>query len=169
MPLWPSFVPLVQEIVAWCVGGQLQQRNLLVGEPLDVSVTAATAERALIVQTPDGRDPARSPCRPGDYHRLELCRHLTERLLHRAVWPSGGSRGDVRRQPRYPGERLDADRSRRLQDEVWPGIPFVYQTSWQQTLALSRPPARAAHSACSTRLGLLFVEPFWAGGGTKDC
>jgi len=40
MPLWPSFVPLVQEIVAWCAGGQLQQRNIMVGEPLDAAITA---------------------------------------------------------------------------------------------------------------------------------
>ena len=40
MPLWPSFVPLVQEIVAWCAGGQLQQQNIMVGEPLDAAITA---------------------------------------------------------------------------------------------------------------------------------
>ena len=34
MPLWPSYVPLVQEILAWCVGGKLQRRNLEVGQPL---------------------------------------------------------------------------------------------------------------------------------------
>jgi hypothetical protein len=33
MPLYPSFLPLVQEIVAWCAGNQLQLQNILVGEP----------------------------------------------------------------------------------------------------------------------------------------
>ena len=28
MPVWPSYVPLVQEMLAWCVSGQSQQRNV---------------------------------------------------------------------------------------------------------------------------------------------
>ena len=55
MPLWPSFVPLVQEIVAWCAGGDWQQPNLLAGEPLDVLTVGSVAEAPLSVQTPDGR------------------------------------------------------------------------------------------------------------------
>ena len=55
MPLWPSFVPLVQEIVAWCAAGQLQQRNVMVGEPMEASWTLAAAETPPRVQSPDGR------------------------------------------------------------------------------------------------------------------
>ncbi len=34
MPLWPSFLPLVQEILAFCLGGNDKQRNLEVGDPI---------------------------------------------------------------------------------------------------------------------------------------
>ena len=34
MPLWPSFVPLVHEILAYAVGGQIAERNRLVGDML---------------------------------------------------------------------------------------------------------------------------------------
>ena len=34
MPLWPSFLPLVQEILAFCLGGNAKARNLEVGDPI---------------------------------------------------------------------------------------------------------------------------------------
>ena len=70
LPLWPSFVPLVQEIVAWCARGQLQQRNLMVGEPLDASIAASAAEAPLSVQTPDGRSRPVQLRTAGDYSAL---------------------------------------------------------------------------------------------------
>ncbi len=34
MPLWPSFLPLVQEILAFCLSGNVKQHNLEVGDPI---------------------------------------------------------------------------------------------------------------------------------------
>ena len=70
MPLWPSFVPLVQEIVAWCAAGQLQQRNVMVGEPLEASWTLAAAETPPRVQSPDGRTHTVKLRAAGDYSSL---------------------------------------------------------------------------------------------------
>ena len=39
LPLWPSFVPLMQEMLSYCMAGEAKQRNLTVGEP--IAVTAA--------------------------------------------------------------------------------------------------------------------------------
>ena len=64
MPLWPSFVPLVQEIVAWCAGGQLQQRNLLVGEPLDASSPRRPPRRRSACRRPTAAAIRASSARP---------------------------------------------------------------------------------------------------------
>ena len=110
LPLWPSFVPLVQEIVAWCARGQLQQRNLMVGEPLDASIA-----------TQSGIYVARRGPPPGREETFAVNVDTAESDL----------------------AQIDPEE---LQDEVWPGVPFVHQTSWQD---LARP-APAARSAAGT-------------------
>ncbi len=55
LPLWPSFVPLVQEMLAFCAGGELRQRNVAVGEPIVASVPSAVADLSASVHCPDGR------------------------------------------------------------------------------------------------------------------
>ena len=86
MPLWPSFVPLVQEIVAWCAAGQLEQRNIMVGEPIEALWPLPAAEAPPSVQSPDGRS------HPASFagRRLlvvELCRHRAERHLRGQFGP----------------------------------------------------------------------------------
>jgi von Willebrand factor type A domain/Aerotolerance regulator N-terminal len=51
---WPSFPPLVQEMLALAVRGQSQHRNLLVGEPLEGNLRGAAAQGVLSVIAPDG-------------------------------------------------------------------------------------------------------------------
>jgi len=51
---WPSFPPLVQELLAFAVRGRFDTRNVLVGEPLEGSLLGATPSAPLTVQTPIG-------------------------------------------------------------------------------------------------------------------
>jgi len=51
---WPSFPPLVQEMLSLAVGGPGDERNLLVGEPIEGSVTGAGGNLPLSVEGPDG-------------------------------------------------------------------------------------------------------------------
>lgn len=51
---WPSFPPLVQELLAAAVRGQRQQRNGLVGEALEGTVRGVAPTRVLSIATPDG-------------------------------------------------------------------------------------------------------------------
>jgi len=51
---WPSFPPLVQEMLAFAVRGRFDTRNVLVGEPLEGSLLGATPTAPLTVQTPSG-------------------------------------------------------------------------------------------------------------------
>ncbi len=51
---WPSFPPLVQEILAFAVRGRFAARNVLVGDSLEGSLLGATPTEPLTVQTPQG-------------------------------------------------------------------------------------------------------------------
>ena len=55
MPLLPSYVPIVQELLAFAIGGQLREQNLLVGHALGGSVPATEADSQLVLETPQGR------------------------------------------------------------------------------------------------------------------
>ncbi len=55
MPIWPSFVPIVQELLTWCVAGQLQQRNLEVGQTLVVTAVTAAPEVPVSIHGPSGQ------------------------------------------------------------------------------------------------------------------
>lgn len=54
MPAWPSFVPLVQEILALAVRGQMTHRNVEVGQPIGESLDAQAARAAIHVINPLG-------------------------------------------------------------------------------------------------------------------
>lgn len=54
MPAWPSFVPLVQELVSLAVRGQLSERNVDVGQPLTESLSAMSLRPPIAITTPAG-------------------------------------------------------------------------------------------------------------------
>jgi hypothetical protein len=51
---WPSFPPLIQEILTHAVRGRTESRNRLVGEPLEGSVREASGNLNVLVERPDG-------------------------------------------------------------------------------------------------------------------
>jgi hypothetical protein len=165
LPLWPSFVPLVQEIVAWCAGGQLQGRNLLVGEPLEASIAASEGAGALSVETPDGHRHTAQLRAAGDRSTLSYADTALSGIYIVRFGPSMkhsqtfAVNVDTAESDLTP---IDADE---LRDGVWPGIPFVHQTTWQDLGAgapgspisgRSRLPVDLLYAV----LGLLFVETF---------
>jgi hypothetical protein len=131
MPLWPSFVPLVQEIVAWCAAGQLEQRNLLAGETFDALTSSSLGMSAVSVQSPDGRK------RPAQLHPAGDRFALT----YADTWQSGiyvahfGSPANRSQAFAVNVDTAESDLAQidpdDLRNETWPDIPFIYQTSWQ--------------------------------------
>jgi hypothetical protein len=51
-PLWPSFLPVMQEMLRVAVSGRGQQRTTLVGQPIGGSLTGALPQLAVAVTTP---------------------------------------------------------------------------------------------------------------------
>lgn len=54
LPVWPSFVPLVQEMAAFCVAGQLQRRNIRVSQPVVALSDSAPTDEPAVVRLPGG-------------------------------------------------------------------------------------------------------------------
>jgi hypothetical protein len=54
-PAWPSFLPIVREILAFAVGGRHEQWQALVGEPLMATLTSDAAGNDLELTRPDAR------------------------------------------------------------------------------------------------------------------
>ncbi len=165
MPLWPSFVPLVQEIVAWCAAGQLQQRNVMVGEPIEASWALPAAETPPRVQSPDGRSHTVKLRGAGDYSSLSYA-DTAQSGFYLAQFgpPVNRSQTFAVNVDTAEGDlaRVEPDE---LRTDVWPGIPFVYQTSWQDLGAAAAGGPASGGSRLHVDLlyavlGLLFLETF---------
>jgi len=136
MPLWPSFLPLVREILSFCLDGEIKLRNVEVGEPI-----AADAQSALADATQSGIFTARfGP--PIDRDRMYAVNVDT-------------AESDL--------AQLSADE---LRTDVWPGVTFLHQTAWQNAVrpAVGASLARAGLQVdlLYVVLGLLFLETFLA-------
>jgi hypothetical protein len=129
MPLWPSFVPLVQEIVAWCVAGQLQQRNVLAGETFDALTSAVGT--SVSVQSPDGRKRPAQLQPAGDRFALTYADTLQSGIYTVQFGPPANRCQTFAVNVDTAESDLAAIDPDELRDETWPDIPFVYQTSWQ--------------------------------------
>lgn len=55
MPLLPSYVPIIQEILACAVANQQQRRNVLVGESIGAALARFEGSGSIAIKTPDGR------------------------------------------------------------------------------------------------------------------
>ncbi len=131
MPLWPSFVPLVQEIVAWCAAGQIQQRNVLAGETFDALTASSTGMSSVSVQSPDGRKRPVQLRPAGD----RLAMTYTDTLQSGIYVAKFGPPANRSQTFAVNVDTVESDLAQvdadDLRNETWPEIPFVYQTSWQ--------------------------------------
>jgi hypothetical protein len=67
MPAWPSFVPLVQELVSLAVRGQIGEHNLEVGQTLGQALAALASRPTVTITTPAGaREEVRMTLDPSD-------------------------------------------------------------------------------------------------------
>jgi hypothetical protein len=164
LPLWPSFVPLVQEIVAWCAAGQLQQRNVLAGEPFDVLTSSSAGVSSVRVQSPDGRERPVQLQAAGDRFALTYT-DTSQSGIYAAQFGPPANRSQ---KFAVNVDTAESDLAQigpgELRNETWPNIPFNYQTSWQDikgTAIGSMQGSRGLHvDLLYLALGLVFAETF---------
>jgi hypothetical protein len=166
MPVWFSYVPLVQEIVAWCVGSQSGQRNVEVGEPLEDPVGAAAGDVPVAVERPDGQvRSAGLRAEAGDGVWTYGDTYRSGVYTARFGPPLGRSRSFAVNVDPSEGDLAPVG-IEELQSEVWPGIPFECQTSPHALDARVAGPApsrgRLHVALLYAVLALLFLETFLA-------
>ncbi|NLE39203.1 MAG: VWA domain-containing protein [Pirellulaceae bacterium] len=166
MPLWPSYVPLVRQLVAHAAAGRAARHNRLVGETLDGEPADGTADDTARIRLPDGREAA-LPVRHEDGAR-RWSFDATERSGLYTVEFGGPDPTASRFAVNVDTVESDLEKlgEARLRDEVWPGVAFDYRTTWSESTAAS--PEPTAHRGQPARmllhgvLALLLVETFLA-------
>jgi len=124
MPLWPSFVPIVQELLAFAMGGQLQERNSLVGQSLGGLVSTPAADVPLRVGTPDGRSEQVRLRPEGDYSSWSFAETMTSGM-YTARFDAPVSRSELFA---VNVDTVESDLTKltteQLREGLWSGIPF---------------------------------------------
>jgi len=162
MPIWPSFVPVVQELLSYCVGGELQQRNVEVGQPLEAAVPVPAPDVPLSVLGPgDGSREVRLTS-DGDYGEF--------RYGETAI--SGVYTAELGRPIEFAVnvDTVESDLTQldesQLRSEVWPGVAFTHLTTWQDAQGPAAAPLvqpRHLHvDLLYAALALLFMETYLA-------
>lgn len=167
MPLLPSYVPLVQEIVAFCLTDGTADRNTTVGKPLRGVIPSAGDLNAIALRSPDGQR-----------HEVRLTGSGNQReWSFLGTWQSGVYA--VRAAAPDASEQLfavnvdtaESDLAQlgldRLRGEAWSDIPFEYRTTWQEpeqlkAVALGGRRARLHVLLLAVALILLLSETFLA-------
>jgi len=166
MPAWPSYVPIVHELLTFCVGGQLQQQNVRVGQLLIASLSSPTGKVPALLQGPDGRSRQLQLRPEGDYSLLSYA----DTSISGIYTVRFGSPIDTARSFAVNVDTIESDLTPlsvdQLRDEVWPGIPFVHETTWQDFSRQPTGPITRVESwpvnLLYLVLGLLFVETYLA-------
>jgi hypothetical protein len=154
MPLWPSFVPIVQELLAYCVGGQIQHQNILVGEPIEGSIPVGSPATRATVQLPDGTVAPLHLDTEGDYGRWSLADTSASGMYAVRIGPAATTG------PLFAVnlDNVESDLTPlsvdQLQSDVWPGVPFNHQTTWQDPV---RPAAASAGRTGGLPIALLYA------------
>lgn len=153
MPLWPSYVPMVQELLAYAIGGQMEQRNLRVGDPLGGSLTTPV-DAPLTLQLPDGRSEQLRPQNEGS-NGVWSYSDTSQSGIYTAKFPPPMSQSEAYAVNVDTAESdLAHLTAKELRDEVWPGVSFVHQTTWEN---LDEQPSTRASRRNGLPKGLLYA------------
>lgn len=166
MPVWPSYVPVVQELLAFAVEGRAADRNQAVGDALGGlgRLPAAPAEWTI---RPPGIDPVTvRAVTEGDWNRWTFADTFTSGVYRAA--PAG--RDDRELLFALNVDPRESDLARLPMDElrtqVWPGVRFVGQSNWAEPGADAGGPLLEAKSwhqfLLAAVVGLLLFESFLA-------
>jgi hypothetical protein len=166
LPQWPTLVPIVQEVLAYAVGGQIQERNHRVGDILGGSIPTVSGDVRLSVKSPSGRSDVVPLQSEGAYLAWAYPAMVASGIYTAEFGPPLG-RSELHAVNVDPQESdLTMLTAEQLRDEVWPGIDFNHQTTWQN-LERSPPGPVALRSELPKELlyvvlAMLFLETYLA-------
>ena len=131
MPMWPSYVPVVQELLAYAIGGRAAQRSALVGQPLGATVSASTVGTSGTIATPDGRTEPLRLRAEGDATAWSFDDTMTSGIYTARFGQSAGRANSYAVNVDTVESDLEKLSEEQLRAEVLPGVPLDYQTTWQ--------------------------------------
>ncbi len=162
MPVWPSYVPIVQELLAYALAGQRRQQNVEVGQALGGTLTAPAGDVSLTIRDPEGR---REPVRVQAEGSASVWSYLdtaTSGIYTAQLGPPISRTETFAVNVNTVESDLAYLGPDGLRDELWPGIPHVHQSQWdtsEQTLGTTTARGdRLAKTLLYAVLALLFVE-----------
>ncbi len=166
MPLWPGYLPLVQEILSFCLGGNAKEHNFEVGDLIAVPAPSAWADVPVTMQMPDGRTQPAQCRNQGGTNLLEFAGANQSGIYTARLGPpiDAGLRFAVN------VDTVESDLAQlppdELRSDVWPGVGFLHQTAWQgagrAAIGTSLAETGLQVELLYAVLGLLFLETFLA-------
>jgi hypothetical protein len=166
-PLWPSFLPLIHEIVEFAVSGRWGDRQRLVGEPITEVFPAAAVDVDVAVGRPDGQTQT-ARIVPQDSFQQLVYENTGESGIYEVNFAHPVARSELFAVNVDPREsNLAKYVQEEIAEELLAGTAFTWLTAWpdQETAA---PETSAAHQGGLTRwllyavLYLMFTEQMLA-------
>jgi len=129
-PLWPSFLPLVHEIVQFAVSGRWGERQRLVGEPLTEIFPATAIEVDIAVSRPDGETHAARVVQKDSYNQFVYDK-TNDSGVYEVNFASPVARSELFAVNVDPREsNLAKFVQEEIAEELLPGSEFAYLTNW---------------------------------------
>jgi hypothetical protein len=129
-PLWPSFLPLIHEIVQFAVAGRAGDRQRMVGEPLTEIFAATAVDVDVAVGRPDGQTQSARVVRQESLDEF-VYEDTSESGIYEVNFAHPIARSELFAVNVDPREsNLAKYLQDELADEVLAGTDFSYQTNW---------------------------------------
>lgn len=166
MPVWPSYLPIVQNLLKYSLGSSREERNVEVGHAIGSSRRAGVANAEIVLQTPSGDQTTVRLEPEGGINRWQYAGTRRSGFYVAEPGPSGARRELYAVNVNTRESDLTKLSAEQLRQDVWPGVPLVHQTTWQDFS--EHPSAEVSRRATLhrmllyTALGLLFLETLLA-------
>lgn len=124
MPMWPSYLPIVQELLNQAVRGQQAERNVLVGQDLDGSTRSLAHLASVQIRNPLGETSSVRPVLDGDYSSWAY-HDTTTSGAYTASYPIAGMPHELFAVNVDTAESdLTKVDSTELRERVWSGVDY---------------------------------------------
>jgi hypothetical protein len=131
MPMWPSYVPIVQELLLLAVRGQLQEHNSIVGQPFGAMLPRGPVQ-AVAVQLPSGETKRASVRGDGADRSWTFADTLASGVFRaQAIGVGAKAMGDQVFAVNINTAESDLEQvsPEELSKDVWPGVRYFHRTS----------------------------------------
>ena len=124
MPMWPSYLPIVQELLKLAVRGQQAEHNVLVGQSLGDSTRSGAHVASVQVRNPIGETSSVRPVLDGDYSTWSYHDTSTSGTYTASFSAPGAGHELFAVNVDTAESDLTKIDSAELRDRVWSGVDF---------------------------------------------